>query len=45
MSLSLILEITKVLDPTSKMAYFKKNWPEHLQDEVLACLHLTAAKV
>ena len=27
----------KVLDPASKMAYFKKNWPEHLQDKVLAC--------
>jgi hypothetical protein len=26
-----------VLDPTSKMAYFKKHWPEDLQADVLAC--------
>ncbi|KIM87794.1 hypothetical protein PILCRDRAFT_85648 [Piloderma croceum F 1598] len=26
-----------LLDPTGKMAYFKKHWPENLQDEVLAC--------
>jgi hypothetical protein len=26
-----------VLDPTGKMAYFKKNWPAHLHADVLAC--------
>ena len=26
-----------VLDPTAKMAYFKKHWPEDLQDDVLSC--------
>jgi hypothetical protein len=26
-----------VLDPTAKMAYFKKNWPEDLHDNVLSC--------
>jgi hypothetical protein len=26
-----------VLDPTRKMAYFKKNWPAHLHADVLAC--------
>jgi hypothetical protein len=26
-----------VLNPVGKMAYFKKNWLEELQDDVLAC--------
>jgi hypothetical protein len=26
-----------VLDPMGKMAYFKKHWPEDLQDDVLSC--------
>jgi hypothetical protein len=26
-----------VLDPMGKMTYFKKNWPEELQDDVLVC--------
>jgi hypothetical protein len=26
-----------VLDPTSKLAYFKKHWPTNLLDDVLAC--------
>lgn len=26
-----------MLDPTAKMSYFKKQWPEHLQDDVLSC--------
>jgi hypothetical protein len=26
-----------VLDPVGKMAYFKKHWPEALQNEVLSC--------
>jgi hypothetical protein len=26
-----------VLDPTAKMAYFKRNWPEDLHDNVLLC--------
>jgi hypothetical protein len=28
---------TQVLDPMGKLAYFKKNWPEHLHEDVLAC--------
>lgn len=28
---------TSVLDPTGKMSYFKKNWPEELQTEVRTC--------
>lgn len=34
---SSMLMLHAVLDPTGKMLYFKKNWPEHLQDDVLAC--------
>ena len=30
-----------VLDPSGKMAYFKKNWPENLHSDVLA----TAEKI
>ncbi|KAG2351374.1 hypothetical protein BDR07DRAFT_1386077 [Suillus spraguei] len=29
--------MTMVLNPMGKMAYFKKNWPEDLQQDVLAC--------
>ncbi|KAG2111385.1 hypothetical protein BD769DRAFT_1674378 [Suillus cothurnatus] len=29
--------MTMLLDPTGKMLYFKKNWPENLQDDVLNC--------
>ncbi|KAG2343984.1 hypothetical protein BDR05DRAFT_1018874, partial [Suillus weaverae] len=27
-----------VLDPTSKLAYFKKHWPSNLLNDVLACV-------
>jgi hypothetical protein len=27
-----------VLDPTAKMAYFKKHWPEDLHGDVLSCV-------
>jgi hypothetical protein len=29
--------INIVLDPASKMAYFKKCWPTHLYDKTLTC--------
>ncbi|KAN0120573.1 Ribonuclease H-like domain containing protein [Russula decolorans] len=29
--------MTMLLNPMGKMAYFKKNWPEELQDDVLVC--------
>jgi hypothetical protein len=29
--------INVVLDPASKMAYFKKCWPTHLHGEILTC--------
>jgi hypothetical protein len=34
---SSLMSVNIVLDPTSKMAYFKKHWPEHLHDDVLSC--------
>jgi hypothetical protein len=27
----------QVLNPMGTMAYFKKNWPKDLQEDVLAC--------
>ncbi|KAG1801330.1 uncharacterized protein HD556DRAFT_1203851, partial [Suillus plorans] len=29
--------IAMLLDPTAKLAYFKKHWPLNLLDDVLAC--------
>lgn len=39
-SVSVIPSLTSaiiVLDPTTKLAYFKKHWPSNLLDDVLAC--------
>jgi hypothetical protein len=40
-SILIILTLTNstilVLDPTSKLAYFKKHWPTNLLNDVLAC--------
>ncbi|KAG1797648.1 uncharacterized protein BJ212DRAFT_1289467, partial [Suillus subaureus] len=29
--------IAMLLDPTSKLTYFKKHWPSNLLNDVLAC--------
>ncbi|KAG2351039.1 hypothetical protein BDR07DRAFT_1232488, partial [Suillus spraguei] len=29
--------LAMLLDPTAKMSFFKKQWPEHLHDDVLSC--------
>jgi hypothetical protein len=29
--------VNVVLDAIAKVAYFKKNWPENLHDNVLSC--------